>query len=45
MSDTAPPKGQPDGEVDCTAPMATARLGRPSMLGTTWLRAEFAVPG
>ena len=24
---TAPPKGQRDGEVDCTAPMATAGLG------------------
>ena len=30
---TAPPKGQRDGEVDCTAPMATAGLGRPSRPG------------
>ena len=45
MSDTVPSKGQPDGEVDCTAPMATAGLGEPSMPGTTWLRAELAVPG
>ena len=41
---TAPPKGQRDGEVDCTAPMATTGLGR-SRPGTTWLRAELAVPG
>jgi hypothetical protein len=45
MSDTVPPKGQRDGEVDCTAPMATAGLGRPSRPGTTWLGAELAVPG
>ena len=45
MSDTALPKGQRDGEVNCTAPLATAGLGRPSMPGTTWLRAELAVPG
>jgi hypothetical protein len=45
MSDTVAPKGQRDGEVDCTAPMATAGLGRPSRPGTTWLRAELAVPG
>jgi hypothetical protein len=45
MSDTVPPKGQRDGEVDCTAPLATAELGRPSRPGTTWLRAGVAVPG
>ena len=44
MSDTVPPK-QRDGEADCTAPLATAGLGRPSGPGTTWLRAEVAVPG
>ena len=44
MSETVP-NGQRDGEVDCTAPMATAGLGRPSTHGTTWLRAELAVPG
>ena len=45
MSGTVPPKGQRDGEVDCTTPMATAGLGRPSRPGTTWLCAELAVPG
>jgi hypothetical protein len=45
MSATVPPKGQRDGEVDCTALMATVALGRPSRPGTTWLRAELAVPG
>jgi hypothetical protein len=45
MSDTVPAKGQRDGEVDCTAPMVTAGLGRPSRPGTTWLPAELAVPG
>jgi hypothetical protein len=45
MSDTAPPKGQSDGEVDCTAPLATAGWGRPSRPDATWLRAELAVPG
>ena len=45
MSDTAPPMGKRDGEVDCTAPMATAGLGRPSRPGTTWLRAELAAHG
>jgi hypothetical protein len=45
MSDTVSPKRQRDGEVDCTAPLATAGLGRPSTLGTTWLRAALAVPG
>ena len=45
MSDSVPPRGQRDGEVDCTAPMATAGSGRPSRPGTTWLRAELAVPG
>jgi len=45
MSDTVPPKGQRDGEVGCTAPMATAGLGTPSRPGTTWLRAALAVPG
>jgi len=45
MSDTMPPKRQRDGEVDCTAPMATAGLGRPSRPGTIWLLAELAVPG
>jgi hypothetical protein len=45
MSETVPPMEQRDGEVDCTAPMATAGLDRPSRLGTTWLRAELAVPG
>jgi hypothetical protein len=45
MSDTVAPKRQRDGEVGCTAPMATAGLGRPSKPGTTWLRAELAVPG
>jgi hypothetical protein len=39
------PKGWRDGEVDCIALMATAGLGRPSRPGTTWLRAELAVPG
>jgi hypothetical protein len=45
MSDSVPPKGQRDGEVDCTAPMATAGSGEASRPGTTWLRAELAVPG
>jgi hypothetical protein len=45
MSDTVPPRGRLDGEVDCTAPTATAGLGRPSRPGTTWLRAELAVSG
>jgi hypothetical protein len=45
MSDSVAPRGQRDGEVDCTAPMATAGLARPSRPGTTWLRAELAVPG
>jgi hypothetical protein len=45
MSDTVLPKGQRDGEVDCTAPLATVGLGRPSRPGTAWLRAELAVPG
>jgi hypothetical protein len=45
MSDSAPPKGQRDGEVDCTAPVATAGLGRPSRPGTTNRRADLAVPG
>jgi hypothetical protein len=45
MSDTVPPKGQRDGEVDCTAPMAIVVLGRPTRPGTVWLRAELAVPG
>jgi hypothetical protein len=45
MSDTVSPKRKRDGEVDCTAPMATAGLGRPSRPGTIWLRAELAVPG
>jgi hypothetical protein len=45
MSDIVAPKGQRDGEVDCTAPLATAGLGRLSRPGTTWLRAELAVPG
>ena len=38
-------EGQRDSEVDCRAPMATAGLGTPSRPGTTWLRAELAVPG
>jgi hypothetical protein len=45
MSDTAPPKGQRDGEADCTAPAATAGLGGPSRHGKTWLAAELVVPG
>ena len=45
MSDTGPPKRQRNGEVDCTAPLATVGLGRPSRPGTPWLRAELAVPG
>ena len=45
MSDTVPPNGQRDGEVDCTTPLATAGLGRPSGPATTWLRGELAVPG
>ena len=45
MSDSVPPRGRLDGEVDCTAPLATAGLGRPSGPGVTWLRAESAVPG
>ena len=45
MSDTVPPKRQRDGEVDCTAPLATAGLGRPLRPGTAWLRAESAVSG
>jgi hypothetical protein len=45
MSETVPPKGQRDGEVDCIAPMATAGSGRPPTPGTTWLRAELAVLG
>ena len=45
MSDSVPPTGERDGEGDCTAPMATAGLGRPSRPGTTWLGAELAVPG
>jgi hypothetical protein len=45
MSDAVPPKGQRGGEVDCTAPTATAGLGRPSRPGMTCLRAELAVPG
>ena len=45
MSDTVPPKRQRDGEVDCTAPLATAGLARPLRPGTTWLRAALAVSG
>ena len=45
MSGTVPPKGQRAGEVDCTAPMAIAGLGRPSRPGTTSLDAELAVSG
>jgi hypothetical protein len=45
MSNAVPPKGLRDGEVDCIAPVATVGLGRPSRPGTTWLRAELAVPG
>jgi hypothetical protein len=45
MSDSVPPKGQRDAEVDCIAPMVTAGLGKPSTPGTTWLRAGLAVPG
>ena len=45
MSDTVPPKGQRDGEVDCTAPLATAGLGKSSRYATTWLPAELVVPG
>jgi hypothetical protein len=45
MSDIVPPKRQRDGEVDCTAPVATAGLDRPSRLGTSSLPAELAVPG
>ena len=45
MSDAVAPKGQRDGEVDCTAPMATAGSDGPSRPGRTWLRAELAVSG
>ena len=45
MSDSVPPRGQRDGEVDCTAPMATAGSDGPSRPGTAWLRVELAVPG
>ncbi len=45
MRDTVAPNGQRDGEVGCTAPLATAGLARPSRPGTTWLRVELAVPG
>jgi hypothetical protein len=45
MSDTVPPKRQRDGEVDCTARLATVGLGRPLRPGATWLRAELAVFG
>jgi hypothetical protein len=45
MSDTVPPRGQRDGEVDCTAPLATAGLGTPLRPGTAWLRAEPAGSG
>ena len=45
MSDSAPPKGQRDGEVDCTAPMATVGLGGPPRPGTAGLRVELAGPG
>jgi hypothetical protein len=45
MSDTVPPKAQREGEVECTAPLAIAELGRPSRPGTTWLRAGLAEPG
>jgi hypothetical protein len=45
MSDTARLKGRRDGEVDCTAPLATAGLGGRSRYATTWLPAELAVPG
>ena len=43
MSETVP-NGQGDGEVDCTAPMATAGSGRPSTPGAT-RRAELVVLG
>jgi hypothetical protein len=45
MSDSVPPMGQRDGGVDCAALLAIAGLGRPSRLGTTWLRAELAALG
>jgi hypothetical protein len=45
MSASVPPRGRLDGEVDCTALMATVGLGRPSRPGVTWLRVELAVPG
>ena len=45
MTHIVPPKRQRDGEVDCTAPVATAGLDKLSRLGTTSLRAELAVPG
>jgi hypothetical protein len=45
MSDTVPPRGQRDGEVDCIAPVATAGLGGPSRYGKTWLAGELVVPG
>jgi hypothetical protein len=45
MNETVPPKRPRDGEVDCIAPMATAGLGRPLRLGTSWLRAELAALG
>jgi len=45
MSDTVPPSGQRGGEVDCTAPPATAGLGTPLRPDTGWLRAEPAGSG
>lgn len=45
MSDTVPPRGQRDGEVECTAPLATVGLGGLLRLGTAWLRAVSAVSG
>ena len=45
MSDSVPPRGQRDGEVGCTAPLATAGLGRPSRPGRIWLGVGLAVSG
>ena len=45
MSDSVAPRGRRDGEVDCTAPVATAGSGGPSWPGTIWLRVGLAVSG
>ena len=42
MGDSVPPTGLRGGEVDCTAPVATAGSGGPSWPGTIWLRVGLA---